>query len=325
MRAPILWRNRMNRHTKALHLWAIAAMLFFCILLYRCGSPDTETAKQISVFVSIAPQKYFAERIGAAHISVTVMAPPGASPHSYEPKPSQMVALSKGDIYLAIGVEFEHAWLERIARLNSSMTIVHLEQSVSKIEMPAFEQAIIEHEDDSEKGYKAHDHSHHHGHEGADPHIWLSPGCVLKMGKVTAASFAAAAPQYAREFEKNYAAFSDTIKALISDIEGLLKQSPQKTFMVFHPSWGYFARDFNLRQLPIEFEGKEPSLKELGILTRVARDNNIQAIFVQPQMSQKAAARIAQHIGAKLTTADPLAEDWADNLRTLAKAIAGND
>jgi len=91
--------------------------------------------------------------------------------------------------------------------------------------------------------------------------------------------------------------------------------------MVYHPSWGYFARTYGLNQIPIELEGKEPSPKELTQLIKLAKKNSVQAIFIQPQFSQKSARALAQSIGAEVLTANPLAEDWAENLRRTAEAF----
>ena len=71
-------------------------------------------AEPLAVAVSILPQKYFVDRIGGDAVRVTVMVPPGADPHSYEPRPRQMAELSASALYLAIGVDFERAWLKRL-------------------------------------------------------------------------------------------------------------------------------------------------------------------------------------------------------------------
>ena len=89
--------------------------------------------------------------------------------------------------------------------------------------------------------------------------------------------------------------------------------------MVFHPSWGYFARQYGLEQVPIEIEGKAPKPAQLAELIGHAKEQNIQIIFVQPQFSRKSAEVVAREIGGKVVFADPLAEDWLQNLADVAE------
>ena len=91
--------------------------------------------------------------------------------------------------------------------------------------------------------------------------------------------------------------------------------------MVFHPAWGYFANTYGLQQLAVEIEGKNPKPAQLRELIEHARENDIQVIFVQPQLSARSAEIIAREIDGQVVFADPLAEDWADNLRKVAQQI----
>jgi zinc transport system substrate-binding protein len=89
-------------------------------------------------------------------------------------------------------------------------------------------------------------------------------------------------------------------------------------FMVFHPSWGYFAQAYGLEQVSIEFEGKEPKPAELQYLIQYAKERSIKVVFVQPQFSWLAAQAIADSIGGQIVFVDPLAADWVTNLRQVA-------
>ena len=88
--------------------------------------------------------------------------------------------------------------------------------------------------------------------------------------------------------------------------------------MVFHPSWGYFAHAYRLKQVPIEIEGKEPKPAQLKELIQHARENGIKVVFVQPQFSSQSAEVVAREIGGQVAFVDPLAEDWMANLRQVA-------
>ena len=271
---------------------------------------------KLNVIVSILPEKYFVEQIAKDHARVTVMVPPGSSPHSYEPKASQMRAINDADLFFAIGVEFERAWLPRFLSQDPKLTIVDLSEAVRKIPMAP------EQEHHEEKHQTRNEHGHD-GH-GLDPHIWLSVRNVQKMAPLIEKALASKDPEHAAEYRKNLAAFEKSLQALDREISGILAKVPEgSAFMVFHPSWGYFARDYGLRQLPVEVEGKAPKPKQLMHLIDAAKREKIRAIFVQPEFSDKSARLLAQELGIPVLKLSPLSEEWSGNLLRLSRAIAG--
>ena len=161
-------------------------------------------ADRLSVFVSILPQKYFVQQIGKDLVDVKVMVQPGASPATYEPKPRQMADLAKTDIFFAVGVPFENAWLNKIAAANPDMKVIHTDEGVQKRAMLAHQhehdaQVEEQHESDldHEKGehYEEVDHDKdHHGGTGLDPHIWLSPPLVKVQGRTILTALSEADP-----------------------------------------------------------------------------------------------------------------------------------
>ncbi|MCK5853580.1 MAG: zinc ABC transporter substrate-binding protein, partial [Sulfurovaceae bacterium] len=110
---------------------------------------------------------------------------------------------------------------------------------------------------------------------------------------------------------------------LDKEIREILKETPKNTkFMVFHPSWGYFAKRYSLEQLAIEVEGKSPKPREIVQILKEAKKEKIQAIFTQPEFSDKDAKIIANELKINVIKTSPLTKDWAGNLKKLAKAIA---
>ena len=152
-----------------------------------------------------------------------------------------------------------------------------------------------------------------------DPHIWLSPALVKKQAALIVEGLKSIVPEHAIDFDTNYHMFLDKIDALDAEIKSTLQASKGLRFMVFHPSWGYFAKDYGLEQIPIEIEGKTPKPAQLVKLIRYARENDISVIFAQPQFSQKSAKVVAKEIKGEVIFADPLAEDWITNLRDIAE------
>ncbi len=287
----------LRRATRLFFLFLSFAPVWVCAPAF--GSPPG-----LSVFVSIIPQKYFVQKIGGRHVTVAAMVRPGANPATYEPRPSQMAALASARLYFAIGVPFEKAWMKRITAANPRMQIVPTQQGVEKMPMATVP------------------NDHHKHHKGIqDPHIWLSPRLVKIQAGHMARALAAADPLHRRQYEKNYRRFSSELDTLDADLRRLFAGCQGMEFMVFHPSWGYFARDYGLRQVPVEIEGKAPKPAKLKQLIEHARQRGIRVILVQPQFSRKSAELIGRAVGARVVTADPLAEDWAQNLRRCAAAI----
>jgi len=279
------------------------------LLLIITGLSGNASAAPFDVFVSVLPQKYFLQKLGGEYVHVQVMVTPGASPATYEPKPGQMVALSKAKAYFSIGVPFEKTWLPRIVGLYKQLPVIRTDQGIAK--EPLWHSRV--------KGKKT---KAGPALDGLDPHIWTSPPLVMLQARTIMDGLSRVDPPHRSDYEANYRQFIEQLVNLDLEIRNiLLPRSREKSFMVFHPSWGYFARAYGLRQIAIEKEGKAPGPRHLEALIGLARKNKVRAIFIQPQFSRKSALIIARAIGARVVSADPLAEDWARNLKRVAAAI----
>jgi len=132
-------------------------------------------------------------------------------------------------------------------------------------------------------------------------------------------------PENKNYFERNYSKFIEEINHTDEQIKDILSSLPKDSkFMVFHPSWGYFAKEYNLVQLPIEVEGKEPKPKILQKIIDEAKEQNVKAIFTQTEFSDKSAKVIANELKIKVIKETPLAKNWSENLIKMANAIANN-
>ena len=261
----------------------------------------------INTVVSIVPEATFVKAIGKDKVDVTVMVSPGSSPHTYEPKPSQMKAVAKAQLYFAIGVEFEKTWLPRFKDLNPKMKVIDLSQGIKKIPMAAH-----------------HHEEEHHEESGLDPHIWTVPENVAIIAQHIFDALASEDPQNSAYYKANLDTFLAKVKETDARIKNYLAPLPKgTTFMVFHPSWGYFAKAYGLKQLPIEIEGKNPKPRELIAVIKSAQKAHVRAIFTQPEFSDASAKIIADELHIPVIKVSPLAEDWSENLIRIAKAIAG--
>ena len=275
-------------------------------VLFWTSSSAVRANDKLRIIVSIIPQKYFVEKIGGDLVDVSAMVLPGASPATYGPKPQQMVGLTKARIYFAVGVPFEKVWLKKFVNVNPAMTVVHTEDGIEKISM---------------EGQDSHDEkTHHHGIK--DPHIWLSPPLVMIQSRNIFYALTTVDPEHKEVYTENYKSFIREVVDIDLQIRDVFSgEGDGARFMVYHPAWGYFAKAYGLKQIPVEIEGKEPTARELEHLVHSAGREGVKAIFVQPQLSSKSAHTIAKAIGCRVMFANPLAENWSENLLNVAASF----
>jgi len=296
-------------------LLAAAGMILVCLsagcLQQQAATGITTTVSpNLTVAVTILPQKQFVERITGDHAKVIVLVPPGADPHTYEPTPGQLAEIGSADVYVKVGsgVEFERAWMDKIADLNPSMSVIDSSKGIGLQKSQGEEE---------EEG-----HSHASGGEfGTDPHIWLSLKNAHIMAENTCEGLAAADPAHAAKYRANADAFIRELDELDASITRNVTARTTRTFMVYHPAWSYFARDYGLVQIPIEAEGKEPTATGIKNLISQAREKNITIIFAAPEYSTKSAQVIADEIGGRVVLVSPLEEDYLKNMKNAASAF----
>ncbi|MDD5647518.1 MAG: zinc ABC transporter substrate-binding protein [Dehalococcoidia bacterium] len=258
-----------------------------------------QVGEKMGVAVTILPQQEFVERVGGDKVDITVMVPPGASPHTYEVTPAQMVQLSKARVYCKVGspIEFEFAWLDKLLAQNKDILVVDCSRGID----------LIESEDPDEPGM--------------DPHIWTSPRNVKTMVQNICEGMSQADPQNRQYYENNRDTYLKELDELDLGMVALFKDSVSRTFIVYHPAWGYFAKDYGLHQLGIEQEGKEPKAAYMSRLINEARLQNIKVIFISPEFDSRNAEAIAREIGGRVIIIDPLAGDYLENMREVAAAF----
>ncbi len=259
---------------------------------------------KIVVTVSILPQKYFVKKIAGDLTKVEVMVPPGSEPANYEPKPKQLANLTKSKIYFTIGVPYERVWISRFKDINKNMIFCDSSQGVKRYPMASSYSFV--NKNISQNGINK---------KALDPHIWLSPKSVKQISKNIANAFVRIDKKHTKFYKRNLQNFLKEIKKLHDYGEKKLKDLKQREFIVFHPVWGYFAREFRLRQIPIQIEGKIPKVSTLMRLIKYAKKRGIKTIFVQPEFSKKSAEVIAKNINGKVVTLDPLEENWQKSIK----------
>ena len=290
--------------------WFGASLLALAVGLavpVGCGETAHSSGK-IGVVVTILPQVEFVENVGGEKVDVTVMVPAGKSPHFWEPLPSQMKALARAEMYAKVGsgVEFELVWLEKLVSTNKEIVVVDCSTGVQLIQMAG------NHNHEDEEPEEEHDNP------GAmDPHIWMSPLNAKIMVQNICDGLVQVDPGNRAFYEENRDAYLQELTELDQDIREGLSGVTNRRFMVYHPSFGYFAKEYDLTMLPVEEEGKEPTPAGIVHLIEQAKEDNIKVIFASPQFNPLSAEVIADEIGGSVVLIDSLAGDYIANLRTV--------
>jgi len=295
--------NEIPTRKRALACAGIALMII--MIVFGLASPALADSANLAV-VTIFPQLEFVERIaGENALQTMVLIPPGASPATYELTPDQMKRISIARIFfkLGSGLPFENIWLDKIAALNPDMMIVNCAEGIEIL-----------------SGSKDSHAEHQHGQ---DPHIWCSLRNAEKIVDNIVRGLIAIDPEQKAIYETNAAKYKQELIALDKEIEKQFQECTRHKFIVFHPSWGYFAKDYNLIQLPIEIEGKEPGVDDLRKLILISRQEDIATIFASPQFNSESARMIAREIDGTVEFIDPLRKDYLNNIREVAGKLAG--
>ena len=269
--------------------------------------------ENLKVFVSILPQKYFAERLLGGNGTVEVLIGPGMSPHTFEPLPQQMGKLSRSDLFFTVGIPFEKVIISRLKNLCPNLIVINTDENIVKIPMTEH------HHEESSNHHDEHEHE-----SGLDPHFWLDPLRALTMSENMAKAVISIRPELKDKVEANLEEIKADINKLDEELTQKLISFKGQTLLVFHPAFGYFANKYGMIQKAVEIEGKEPAPKQLGELIRNCRNEGIKVIFVQKQFPVSTAKTIAASIGGSVIAIDPLAEDYLANLRNIAESIANS-
>lgn len=246
------------------------------------------------VSVSIPPEAYFLKQIAGDSLIINTLIPQDIDPHTFEFKPSNLYQLQKSDLYLTIGLEFEEVWLSKLKDNLAHTKILSITQNIPFLES---------------------NHEHESQHEQAhDPHIWLSPALVKILATNIASILSDHFPEHKKLYTNNLQNFLAKIDALQENIKNELAPLKNRTFLVYHPAWAYFAKEFDLKELAIQNQDKEPTPQELAQTIAQAKQEKIKTIFIQSGFSSQSISMVAQSCGAMIWTSNPLAYEWEKEL-----------
>ncbi len=267
-------------------------MAFLIFSLTGCHVKSDEEHDELTIIVTIKPYKGFVEEIAGENVNIEVMVPPGVSPHTYEPSPQLLASVSRADMYVLVGsgIEFEQEWFPKINEINKDMHVINSSEGIPLS-------------------------------KDIDPHVWTSPENVILIAENIFKGLVKIDNENKAFYEKNKENFTKRLEELDNFIRENTKEN--QMFLVKHPAWGHFAKSYNLKQLSIEHEGKEPTAKNIEHIVETAKKHNISIVFASPQFSTKSAETISKEIDGKVALVDPLAIDYINNMKNVTLAFSG--
>ncbi|HOO53953.1 MAG TPA: zinc ABC transporter substrate-binding protein [Methanothrix sp.] len=293
----------------------VLALVLSACLFCGCISTDRPASSKepgnVNVVATTVPLGHFTEMVGGDRVTVAVLVPPGTNLHTFEPSPSKLAEVEDADLYVKNGAGLE-IWMERIIQANEEMLVVDSSSGVD----------LIESTDADDHGHGAHDF--HEDILTTDPHIWLSPKNAIIIVDNICRGLTEVDPENAEFYQKNRDHYLSRLRELDGELNSTFSETDRKEFIVLHPSWSYFARDYGLVQVPILESEKEPGPRYLAEIVEVACEKRITTIFVDPNFNPKSAEIIAEEIDGRVVPLDPLAEDYIENMRIVGREIASS-
>lgn len=271
------------------------------IFFLSCFKPTLKNEKENLLLVSIAPYKFFVQKIAGEGFVVKSIAPAGVNPHAFEPRPKQVEGFMHAKIWFQIGEPFEERLSLCLKEKNPSLLTQDLREDIPLIRFSS-------HLCPWEK-------------ELNDRHVWLSPKLAKKQAFFIKKALCQKFPSQKKIFARNFSSLCDDLDLLDAEIEKRVKNASNKTLLVSHPALGYFCKEYGLSQLSLEFEGKETRLKHLEEISQKLSLQKPSLALAFPQHNNKGAHFLAKKLGIDIRYIDPYSPDYTQMLTTLATWI----
>ena len=284
-------------------------LIILCVILAGCkGTPQKQAdsgkasgTEKPAVTVTISPYKYFVDQIAKGKVDVNVMVTNGNNPETYEPYAQQMMELSKSALYLKVGsIGFEQTWMKKLQDNAPDMKVIDTSVGIKPAKTPG---------------------------GNIDPHVWMSCSNARIIASNILKALCELEPKNKAFFEKNYQSLLSIIDKRDSTIKESFKKDPDlvRKFVIYHPILTYFARDYQLEQLAIEEEGREPSAAQLKSLIERARKEKIKFCLIQAEFANRNTTTFIKESHTKPMNINPLQGDWNWAMQEAAAAVQGKE
>ncbi|MDD9952994.1 MAG: zinc ABC transporter substrate-binding protein [Candidatus Woesearchaeota archaeon] len=323
------------------HIISLALIL----MLAACATAPTPqaTPEQLTIATTFYPLYDATKAIAGTQSTVFSVVPQGVEPHSYEPTPQDVLKVSKADVYVALGLEFER--FEEELTVVGDFVVIDASTGVALLDATGpdphdhghhdehEEEHHAEHGDEHEEHHDMHDvpchqmpdgswmgdcdeDEHHDVHTGKDPHIWVSPKSMITMSENIAAGLKQADPASAAVYEANAATYIAQLKELDAAFTAGLATCKKDTVLVNHAAFAYLAHDYGFNQLAIGGlePDAEPTPQQIVALIEEAQEHDLKYVFYEELVDPRIAETIAEEVGAETLELNPIegAKDPAD-------------
>lgn len=285
---------------KRLHIslsLTLAALIVLSFVFMSCCSNEVINSDKPIIAVTIVPEHTFVKEVCGDLVEIITLISPGYSPESYEPAPNEIERFSKADLYFTIGVAAEDT---SILPSMGDIKVVSLQKEVAAVYADRM-----------------------FSENSRDPHIWLSPKRVKVMIASIAREVSVLDPENADIYSKNADEYIKKLSELDEYINGVVGQMENKSFIAFHPAFGYLADDFGLTMYALEDDGKDAAPRHLQEMVDLAKKEGIKAIFYQEEIDSRQSKAFAEEIGGKTVMLAPLSANYINNLKLMADTLAG--
>ena len=303
---------------KYLFLFITAMML----VLTACGETDEVevdedtsegNTEQLIVMTTIYPLQFFTGEIGGEYVKATSILPSGSDAHSYEPTSKEMIAVAEADLFIYNEAQAE-SYAVTIKEALADEEVAFLEASTG-LDMITYlhdhshtgtdheEEDAHDHEAEDDHDHEAEDHedeadAHAHGSD-FDTHVWLSPQLSMELSENILKELIRLMPEQESYFRANYDTLVEELTALDESFETVLEEVPNKTILVTHAAYNYWARDYGIEQLAVTglSPSNEPSQQQLIQLIDLVEDRAIDTILFEQNISSKVSEVIRDEAG----------------------------
>ena len=293
--------------------FCLLAAFLFLFAGVGCRRETVPRSESAAILVTVPPLSGLVRAVAGDTCRVVVLVPPGKEPETFMPTPSQMREITRCGVFFRVGLPVEESIVVRLASLNPRLRVVNLAETLPVTAASAEEVELSGPDGDA---------THHHSHDGIDPHVWMSPSNLETMAAVVERTLSEIDPENAPLYREGAGRFEKSAKALKERVAERLAPLRNRTLYVFHPAYGYYCAEFGFRQVAVEAGGKSPKSKDFVELVRRLREENASKIFVQPQFSRTAAEKLASELKLNIEVHSPLEEDPLENIETLTEALA---
>lgn len=271
-------------------------LIIIAVVFISCkGKNEANDQQKVKIAVTIVPYSGIVKEIGGDKVDVTVLVPPGSACETYEPTPVDIAKAAQSEIYFSVGANyaFEKNLVKSISENYSNVKIV-----------------------DCSAGLEVKENN---------PHLWLYPYGLKKIAESICNTLVNAKPDYAEYFIGNKERYFEQIDSADTEIKNNLAQIKLRKILVFHPSWLYFAGYYNLEQIAIENEGKEPTAQDLKNVVDTAKRYKITTVYLEPNTEPASARAIEEELKGLSVLLNPMEEDILKNLISVSKKISGQN